>query len=433
MKRLLSIVLSIIFTISFPVNSFAATADTITDEIIVNDPGLEKTPMILTDEELDMSSQGKTDISLFASFSSEIESNNTMGTADNITLSSGRRGSISTSTDIDWYKFTPSNSGKYRFDLINIPQGEDYDLYLYDANGSLIAQSGSTCNNEFIVKALISGTTYYLKVSGYDYSYSASDYYKIQVVSTAYAVAGWKYFFRNADSYHVGGERYYGRPSNHKGIDIAIDNDDYSGEPTENVYAYAVTSGTVKYSGFLNSAGYMVAIETNTTATTNGNKLWIRYLHLQSGSLLVSANDTVTSSTKLGLIGNTGTSDYAHLHFDVNTNTTYDGDIITMNNTINPELFFTSIEFTHVSPYSLSRSAANSPINNYDTIDLNYFFAKEIIDYVGSDNFDNWVNETPFEEQTIYSFMEYFNITQAEFENIVNDNSLNDIYDDLLK
>ena len=177
----------------------------------------------------------------------------------------------------------------------------------------------------------------------------------------------------------------------------------------------------------------MVAIETNTTATTNGNKLWIRYLHLQSGSLLVSANDTVTSSTKLGLIGNTGTSDYAHLHFDVNTNTTYDGDIITMNNTINPELFFTSIEFTHVSPYSLSRSAANSPINNYDTMDLNYFFAKEIIDYVGSDNFDNWVNETPFEEQTIYSFMEYFNITQAEFENIVNDNSLNDIYDDLLK
>lgn len=432
MKRFLSIILSIIFTISFPINSLASTTDINTDEVIVNDPGLEKTPMILTDEELDMSSYGKTDISLFASFPLELESNNTMGTADNITLSSGRRGSISTSTDVDWYKFTPSNSGKYRFDLINIPQGEDYDLYLYDANGSLIAQSGSTCNNEFIVKALISGTTYYLKVSGYDYSYSASDYYKIQVVSTAYAVAGWKYFFRGADSYYVGGDWYYGNHSTHRGIDIAIPHNS-SGEPTKNVYAYAVTSGTVKYSGYYNSAGYMVAIETNTTATSNGNKLWIRYLHLQEGSLRVSTNDTVTNSTILGLIGNTGTSDYAHLHFDVNTNTTYNGNIITMNNTIDPELFFTSIEFTHVSPYPLSRSSANSQINNYDTMDLNYFFAKEIIDYVGSDNFDNWVNETPFEKQTIYSFMDYFNITQAEFENIVNNNDLNNIYDDVLK
>ena len=432
MKRFLSIVLTIIFTMSFPINSLASTTYTNTDEVIVNDPGFEKPPMVLTDEELDMSSQGKTDISLFASFSLELESNNTMGTADNITLSSGRRGSISTSTDIDWYKFTPSNSGKYRFDLINIPQGEDYDLYLYDANGSLIAQSGSTCNNEFIVKALISGTTYYLKVSGFDYSYSPSEYYKIQVVSTAYAVAGWKYFFRGADSYYVGGERYYGWPSGHEGIDIAIPHDS-SGEPTENVYAYAVTSGTVKYSGYLNSAGYMVAIETNTTATTNGNKLWIRYLHFQSGSLLVSTNDTVTSATKLGLIGNTGTSHYAHLHFDVNTNTTFDGNSIDMSNVINPELFFTSIDFTHSSPYPLLKSSVNSPKNNYDTIDLNYFISKEIIDHVGSDNFDNWVNETPFEEQTIYSFMEYFDITQNEFENIVSDNGLNDIYDNLLK
>ena len=50
----------------------------------------------------------------------------------------------------------------------------------------------------------------------------------------------------------------------------------------------------------------------------HGNGLYTRYLHLDS--LSVSVGQQVTKGQKLGVMGNTGNSFGAHLHFDVMLN-----------------------------------------------------------------------------------------------------------------
>ena len=53
----------------------------------------------------------------------------------------------------------------------------------------------------------------------------------------------------------------------------------------------------------------------------HGNGLYTRYLHLDS--LNVSVGQQVTKGQKLGVMGNTGNSFGAHLHFDVMLNGSY--------------------------------------------------------------------------------------------------------------
>ena len=53
----------------------------------------------------------------------------------------------------------------------------------------------------------------------------------------------------------------------------------------------------------------------------HGNGLYTRYLHLDS--LNVSVGDQVTKGRKIGVMGNTGNSFGAHLHFDVMLNGSY--------------------------------------------------------------------------------------------------------------
>jgi Pregnancy-associated plasma protein-A/Secretion system C-terminal sorting domain/Fibronectin type III domain len=112
------------------------------------------------------------------------ESNNTFSTAYNIITGTGYQAKICSSTDVDWYKFTTASPKKnFRVDLTNLPA--DYDVFVYNSNNSMVAQSvnkGTT--SESLVKNPSGYGTWYVMVVGYKGAYNTSTKYTIKVTST---------------------------------------------------------------------------------------------------------------------------------------------------------------------------------------------------------------------------------------------------------
>ncbi len=94
-----------------------------------------------------------------------------------------------------------------------------------------------------------------------------------------------------------------GTLSNHKGIDIAL-----PGGALEGASVSAAASGTVVISRYSTSAGNWIILY-------HGNSTYTVYMHLSH--LNVSAGETVSQGQTIGLVGNTGWSTGAHLHFEV--------------------------------------------------------------------------------------------------------------------
>ena len=94
-----------------------------------------------------------------------------------------------------------------------------------------------------------------------------------------------------------------GTLSNHKGIDIALPGGALEGAPVS-----AAASGTVIIARKSASAGNWVILY-------HGNSTYTVYMHLQK--IHVSEGQTVRQGQTIGLVGNTGWSTGAHLHFEV--------------------------------------------------------------------------------------------------------------------
>lgn len=94
-----------------------------------------------------------------------------------------------------------------------------------------------------------------------------------------------------------------GTLSNHKGIDIALPGGALTGAPVS-----AAAGGTVVISRYSNSAGNWIILY-------HGNSTYTVYMHMSQ--LLVSEGQTVSQGQTIGLVGNTGWSTGAHLHFEV--------------------------------------------------------------------------------------------------------------------
>ncbi|MBK7239717.1 MAG: fibronectin type III domain-containing protein [Flavobacteriales bacterium] len=108
------------------------------------------------------------------------ESNNTSSNAKTITRNTDIYGTIGTTTDIDWYKFTNTSSLKnIRIDLTNL--AGDYDVVLYKGKTTQvgISQNGGT-TSETIVYNGGTVTTYYVKVYGYNGANSATQCYTLR-------------------------------------------------------------------------------------------------------------------------------------------------------------------------------------------------------------------------------------------------------------
>ncbi len=94
-----------------------------------------------------------------------------------------------------------------------------------------------------------------------------------------------------------------GALSNHKGIDIALPGGALEGAPVS-----AAAGGTVLIARHSSSAGNWIVLY-------HGDSTYTVYMHLQS--LNVSAGDSVSQGQTIGLVGSTGWSTGAHLHFEV--------------------------------------------------------------------------------------------------------------------
>jgi murein DD-endopeptidase MepM/ murein hydrolase activator NlpD len=99
--------------------------------------------------------------------------------------------------------------------------------------------------------------------------------------------------------YGVRKDPFTGRPAMHKGIDFA-------GKEGEDVVATG--AGVVTWSGDRYGYGKLVEID-------HGNGLRTRYGH--NAELTVEVGDVVTKGQSIALVGNTGRSTGAHVHYEV--------------------------------------------------------------------------------------------------------------------
>ncbi|TCP69398.1 S8 family serine peptidase [Baia soyae] len=85
---------------------------------------------------------------------------------------------IFSNTDVDYYKFNVGTAGAVNISLANLPG--DYDIYLYNASGTELANSikGGT-NPEAIAYNATAAGVYYVKVVGYSGAASKTQAYKL--------------------------------------------------------------------------------------------------------------------------------------------------------------------------------------------------------------------------------------------------------------
>lgn len=109
----------------------------------------------------------------------ESENNNTYSAADRTYDDYDNFGSISSSSDVDWWVVSFSTDGMANFYLGNIPSGCDYDISVYKANGSnLVCISETTRSFELIRCHVYAGVNYYVKIDSF--SGYADSYYKFR-------------------------------------------------------------------------------------------------------------------------------------------------------------------------------------------------------------------------------------------------------------
>ncbi|PRA97586.1 hypothetical protein CQ046_21335 [Chryseobacterium sp. MYb7] len=102
------------------------------------------------------------------------EANETLSTAAAINANETISAAIGSGTDKDFYKFTIGNGNLVA--KLNGPIGVDYDLYVYNANGSLLGKSEGATAVESVSLTNVSAGTYYARVIGYNGANSTTCY-----------------------------------------------------------------------------------------------------------------------------------------------------------------------------------------------------------------------------------------------------------------
>ena len=120
------------------------------------------------------------------------ETNNTSQQAKTIIPGTSFAASISSATDVDWFKLTtPNSKTTLQIALSNLPA--DYDLYLYNKSLTLVASStvGGTSNEFVTYNSNSRKATYYIKVLGKNGAYNSTQCYHLlaQVASSEASVA----------------------------------------------------------------------------------------------------------------------------------------------------------------------------------------------------------------------------------------------------
>ena len=110
------------------------------------------------------------------------EPNETQAAAAAITSGVTNSASISTSTDIDYFKITTTATSNIVYNLVG-PSGVDFDLTIYNSAGTQIGSGAGSTATETVSLTNQAAGTYYMKVFGYNGANSAACY-TIKATST---------------------------------------------------------------------------------------------------------------------------------------------------------------------------------------------------------------------------------------------------------
>ena len=109
--------------------------------------------------------------------SNEAESNSTTSTANALTLGSAIKGQLSSSSDVDYYKFTASTAGAVSIAL-DVPTNSFSDYFsftLYDSSNNKLG-SYSTGKDLTASLGVSTAGTYYIKVDAPSFYHDAGQY-----------------------------------------------------------------------------------------------------------------------------------------------------------------------------------------------------------------------------------------------------------------
>lgn len=216
-----------------------------------------------------------TTIGIGSSAQDTYEPNNTISQAYAINFDQVYNSYIFSSSDIDYYKVSPTSAGSITLNLTNLPG--DYDLYLVNSAGTVLSQSinGGTTSESLTYNNSAAGT-YYIKVIGYNGVYSTTQAYNLKAT-----FAG-----SSADPY----------------------------EPNDSTStAYVVTSGTT-YNAYIYSSTdvdyYKISKTTSGTISISLTNLpgdYDLYLRNSSGTIVAYSEKAGTTSESISYSASSGT------------------------------------------------------------------------------------------------------------------------------
>ena len=112
----------------------------------------------------------------------EVEQNSPYLNANYTADDDNMTGKINPSGDVDWYYVSFSTTGVANF-FVDVPTGCDFDLDLYDSNGTTqLDHSWTALDADELIRhyPVTAGKRYYIKIYGYQGSYSSSSAYTLR-------------------------------------------------------------------------------------------------------------------------------------------------------------------------------------------------------------------------------------------------------------
>lgn len=154
--------------------------------------------------------------STYATFDylSEIETNDTRSTADQVRELTIMEATIDNEDDIDWFKAKFDDYGLVEVNLLRIPNGCDYDLSIYNESEDFVTGSANVDNeSEYIYLYVVPDEWYYFRVTSAD-SYDDTEQYRLKIHEL---MTNYRANFYGSDQGDINtepdveaGERYFG-------------------------------------------------------------------------------------------------------------------------------------------------------------------------------------------------------------------------------
>ncbi len=297
----------------------------------------------------------------------ETESNNTSGTA-NGPVGSGVAvsGSVSSSTDEDYFTFTTGSTGTISVSL-SIATSADLDWYLYDASLTEKAKGYTTANPETGSYASAPAGTYYIKVKGYSGATSA---YTLNVTYPGAAANSITVTAPNGgENWTVGASKNITWTSTGSIANVKIEYSTNSGTNWTTVVASTTNSGTYAWT-VPNTASTTCRVRVSDAAASATNDISNANFTISSGMLYVTettaANDAISSAQNVASIPAqitgkfTSTSDnYDYYKFPIAANQTI-SVTMTVPSTVDYDLYLKNSSGTNLKSGTLGTGKTES-------------------------------------------------------------------------